>query len=251
MKAGRGLRTALLLLFLVPGLAIPPAGAKDTPSTDGQVVVLLHGHSRSSQSMKKIEAALLDLGYAVENIDYPSREMNIDDLSSYLGDRLRECCLGGKKEVHFVTHSLGGILVRYYLEREPLDSVGRVVMLSPPNSGSELADLLNDIPVVNQHTSESRRELGTGEGSVPGGLRPAEYELGIIAGDRSLLPMFSWIIPGPDDGMVSVRSTKTEGMSDFLVVPHSHTFIMNSPEVIRQVILFLEDGAFSHQREAD
>ena len=251
MRTGRGLRAALLLACLVPGLTAPTAGAKDLPSIDGQVVVLLHGHSRSSQSMKKIEAALLALGYAVENIDYPSREMNIDGLSSYLGDRLRECCLDGKKTVHFVTHSLGGILVRYYLQKEPLEGVGRVVMLSPPNSGSELADLLNDIPIVNEHTSESRRQLGTGEASIPGRLRPAEYELGIIAGDRSLIPVFSWIIPGTDDGMVSVESAKAEGMSDFLVVPHSHTFIMNSPEVIRQVILFLEDGAFSHQRKAD
>jgi triacylglycerol lipase len=201
--------------------------------------------------MQKIEDALESSGYAVENIDYPSRSMNIDGLSSYLGQELRECCLEGERTVHFVTHSLGGIVVRYYLEKHPLDNVGRVVMLSPPNSGSELADLLNDIPVVNEHTSESRLQLGTGDGSVPAQLSPADFELGIIAGDRSLIPLFSWIIPGPDDGMVSVRSAKTAGMSDFFVVPHSHTFIMNSPEVIQQVILFLESGAFSHNGETD
>jgi len=250
---GRNLLVALplALLCLLPGREVWPAYVEDTPSTDDQVVVLLHGHSRSSGSMKKIEGALLDSGYAVENIDYPSRSMNIDGLSAYLGQELGKCCLDGEKIVHFVTHSLGGIVARYYLQKHTLDNVGRVVMLSPPNSGSELADLLNDIPVVNEHTSESRRQLGTDDRSIPVQLKPPDYELGIIAGDRSLIPVFSWIIPGPDDGMVSVESAKADGMSDFLVVPHSHTFIMNSPEVIQQVILFMEKGRFSHDGEAN
>jgi len=196
--------------------------------------------------MKKLEGALAAAGDSVRNIDYPSRKLDIDGLSDLLGKELEACCAKGVSKVHFVTHSLGGIVVRYYLEKHDPENLGRVVMLSPPNSGSELADLLHDVPLAEAYTSESRLQLGTEENSVPRQLGPVDYDLGIITGDRSIVPVFSWIIPGPDDGMVSVQSAQVEGMSDFIVVPHSHTFIMNSPEVISQVTHYLENGKFDH-----
>jgi hypothetical protein len=234
----------LLIWSILLSPVVPEVLAEDLPDTDREVVVLLHGHSRTKRSMAKLEKALLKSGYTVENIDYPSRKMNVESLSEYLDGRLEKCCREGVSKIHFVTHSLGGIMVRYYLEKNEMDNLGRVVMLSPPNSGSELVDLLKDLPLVRDYTSESRLQLGTEDGGLPGKLEPVDFEVGIIAGDRSLFPLFSWIIPGPDDGIVSVRSSRTEGMTDFLVVPHSHSFIMNSPEVIRQVEHFLREGQF-------
>lgn len=234
----------LLIWSILLSPVVPEVLAADLPETDREMVVLLHGHSRTKRSMAPLEKSLLKSGYAVENIDYPSREMNIDELVKYLDSRLERCCRDSAMKVHFVTHSLGGIMVRYYLEKNEMKNLGRVVMLSPPNSGSELVDLLKDLPLVRDYTSESRLQLGTEDGDLPGRLEPVDFELGIIAGDRSLFPLFSWIIPGSDDGIVSVRSSRTEGMTDFLVVPHSHSFIMNSPEVIRQVEYFLREGLF-------
>jgi triacylglycerol lipase len=238
-----GSALALIMSAVLSPMALE-ASTNAPREADSEIVVLLHGHSRTNRSMNKIATALLESGYAVENIDYPSREMNIDGLVEHLHEKLEKCCRNSGRKVHFVTHSLGGILVRYYLEKKGMDNLGRVVMLSPPNSGSEVVDLLKDLPLVRDYTSESRLQLGTEEGGFPGKLEPVDFELGIIAGDRSLFPLFSWIIPGPDDGIVSVRSSRTEGMTDFLVVPHSHTFIMNSPEVIRQAEYFLREGRF-------
>jgi len=238
---GIALPLTLCAVLLPFGQEVP---AGEPREADSEIVVVLHGHSRTNRSMNKMKEALSKSGYAVENIDYPSREMNIDGLVEFLHERLEKCCRNSGRKVHFVTHSLGGILVRYYLEKKGIDNLGRVVMLSPPNSGSEVVDLLKDLPLVRDYTSESRMQLGTEDGGLPGRLEAVDFELGIIAGDRSLFPLFSWIIPGPDDGIVSVRSSRTEGMTDFLVVPHSHTFIMNSPEVIRQAEHFLREGKF-------
>ncbi len=236
----------IVVLCLLAFLFAFPAYAYDNSVTGKQIVILLHGHSRTSKSLRKMEKALLREGYIVENIDYPSRKMNIEDLSEYLDRKLKSCCTDKDKKLHFVTHSLGGIIVRFYLEKHETDNLGRVVMLSPPNSGSEIVDLLKDIPIVNEHTSKSRIQLGTGEESIPKQFGPVNYDLGVIAGDRSYIPLFSWIIPGPDDGMVSVQSAQAKGMSDFIVVPHTHTFIMNSQKVIEQVITFIENGEFAH-----
>ena len=141
---------------------------------------------------------------------------------------------------------MGGIVLRANLGRQLPPNLGRVVMLAPPNGGTELVDLMGKLPFLQRHMGVSRGELGTDPSGLPSRLGPVTYEVGIIAGSRSLNPLFSWLIPGADDGMVAVERTKLEGMKDFLVVPHEHTFIMNRPEVIRQTLRFLEQGSFEH-----
>ena len=152
--------------------------------------------------------------------------------------------------MHFVTHSFGGILLRYYLREKSLPNLGRVVMLSPPNGGSELADLLAKIPLVRRAAGPNRRRLGTDPGSLPAILGPVDFDLGVITGDRSLNPLFSLLIPGPDDGFVGVERAKVRGMTDFLVVPRTHTFIVRSRQVIEQTLKFLRDGSFDHHTPA-
>ena len=145
-----------------------------------------------------------------------------------------------------MTHSFGGLALRYYLETRPLPNLGRVVMLGPPSGGSELADLLRRIPLARDIAGPVRRSLGTDSESLAARLGPVRFELGVIAGNRSLNPLFSWIIPGPDDGMVSVQRARVSGMTDFLVVPRTHSFIMRSREVIAQTATFLATGRFDH-----
>jgi len=223
----------------------------DDPTADR--VVLLHGLGRTDLSMIRMESALEDRGYEVVNVSYPSTQYSIEHLATdELGPAVEACCSEPRGKVHFVTHSMGGIVLRYYLESQEVDSLGRVVMLSPPNQGSEVADWIAESPILETILGPWPEELGTGPEGVPGQLGPVNFELGIIAGNKTLNPLFSRLIPGADDGKVAVEATKVEGMTDFLVVPKSHTYIMMSDDVIAQVIHFLEHGRFRHaDTEAD
>lgn len=249
MRSASGSRVLAVLAVLAAvanGCGAPP------PAEEGaDQVVLLHGLGRSDLSMLRLKRALEKHGYRVTNVGYPSTEHSINQLSEReLAPALAACCSESGGRVHVVTHSMGGIVLRYYHEHHEIEGLGRVVMLSPPNQGSELADWAAEKPVLEKLLGPAIEQLGTGPASVPSQLGPVDFELGVIAGDRTLNPLFSRIIPGEDDGKVSVERAKVLGMADFLVVPHSHTYIMLSEDVIEQVIFFLDNGKFRHQRDA-
>ena len=229
-----------------PAAAANPASPTPAPVDDRDVVVLLHGLARTPRSMRKLEKELTKAGYRVENIGYPSTKHPIEELAELLHERLLECCASRGGKLHFVTHSMGGIVLRLYAATRTIPDMGRAVMLSPPNSGSELVDAWKKIPFARKGIGPSRGQLGTDPDSVPRTIGPVDFEVGVITGDRSLIPFFSWLIPGPDDGMVAVERARVEGMVDFLVVPHTHTFIMNSGGVIDQTKRFLREGSFEH-----
>ena len=208
-------------------------------------VVLLHGMSRSSASMVKLERALASEGYVVVNSDYPSRTQPIEKLSlDVVGGALADERLRGCSKVHFVTHSMGGILVRYYFANRKDERLGRVVMLGPPNKGSEVVDHFKGWWLFRKVIGPAGQQLGTDKDSVPNRLGPVSFELGVIAGDRSINWLNSCMIKGHDDGKVSVESTKIEGMQDHLVVHATHPFIMKNRRVITSVIAFLKSGQF-------
>ena len=211
-------------------------------------VVLLHGLARSSGSMEPLAEELRAAGYRVVNIDYPSRHYPIDELADVTVTSALDQC-NGAREVHFVTHSLGGILVRQYQASQPIERLGRVVMLGPPNHGSEVVDELGNVPGFQLLNGQAGLQLGTGESSVPSRLGPADFELGIIAGTESINLLLSTIIPGEDDGKVSVESARLEGMSDFITVPVSHPFLMQDRVVMHQVLHYLEHGSFERSPE--
>jgi triacylglycerol lipase len=212
-----------------------------------EAVILLHGLCRTSRSMDKMEQALADAGYQVLNVNYPSRTACIQKLADdAIGKAVAECRGDGATKIDFVTHSLGGILVRSYLARHPLPSLGRVVMLAPPNQGSEVVDKIGGWRLFKWINGAAGDELGTGTNSTPNRLGPATYPVGIIAGDRSINWINSLMIPGPDDGKVSVKRAKLAGMSDFIVIHTAHPFITQNREAIRQTIQFLRTGAFDH-----
>ena len=217
---------------------------------NGENVILLHGLARSSRSLEKLEAHLSSLGYRVFNIDYPSTHYSIAELAfNNLDKVVRECGRSPQNRVHFVTHSMGGIVVRYYLKFNRPLNLGRVVMLCPPNQGTELVDHLKESLFFRKTFGPAAQQLGTKKESLPLELGPVDFELGIITGDRSFYPLNSALIPGPDDGIVSVDRTKVEGMDDFLLLPYSHPFILHKEAVFEQVVHFLKQGAFRHSGE--
>jgi len=219
-------------------------GLPETYGTEG--VIMLHGLCRTSASMEKMKTALTGAGYKVVNVDYPSRTASIDQLSEkVISKAMDDPVLEGCAKVHFVTHSLGGILVRVYFSKHDTGRLGRVVMLGPPNQGSEVVDNLKEWKAFQKLNGPAGSELGTDQQSKPKTLGAVNFELGVIAGNRSINWINSMMIPGSDDGKVSVEATKVDGMKEHLVLRCTHTCIMRNPKVIEAVTFFLRDGSFA------
>ncbi len=195
--------------------------------------------------MRPMANALHDAGFTTANVDYPSQSGSIEEIAPLavnLG--LEECRTLGATKIHFVTHSLGGILLRYRNKQEPIVDLGRVVMLGPPNQGSQMIDRTRDWPGFELFSGDAGAQLGQGDDSVPRQLGPVDFELGVIAGTGTINLLMSAMLPDEDDGKVTIDETRVEGMDDFLVVGNSHRYITRSDVVFRNTVSFLRDGHF-------
>ena len=208
-------------------------------------VILLHGMCRTSASMSKMVAALQSAGYTVLNVDYPSRTASTEKLADgTITQALSDPTLAGCTQIHFVTHSMGGILVRSYFTRHTDTRLGRVVMLGPPNQGSEVVDHLRGLALFRVINGPAGDELGTAVTDTPAKLGPVNFPLGVIAGDRSINWINSLMISGKNDGKVSVERTKVAGMTEQAVVHATHPYLMRNARVIVLTLRFLKTASF-------
>ena len=230
-----------LLASLVAVFAAGHAQGDVTPRNEQ--VVLLHGILRSSAHMSDLEKYLIKKGYTVYNLDYPSTAHRLDKLAAIIAKEIAETT-DASQPLHFVGYSMGGIVTRIVLNKYRPDNLGRAVQLASPNSGSEVADFLQENWLYETIYGPAGQQLVTENAGIDGLMGPVDYEMGVIAGNFSIDPISSSIIPGDDDGKVSVESTKVRGMRDHITVRASHSFFPQNRQVHAQTFNFLRFGAF-------
>jgi len=195
--------------------------------------------------MKKLGAALDTAGWSTVTVGYPSRKFPIAALApEVVGQGVAACKALGATRIDAVTHSLGGILMRQYLNNKEIENFGRLVMLGPPNHGSEVVDNLANVPGFALLNGPAGLELSTRPDSVPNALGPVEVDVAVVAGTKSINLLLSNFLPNPDDGKVSVASARLDGMCAMLTIPVSHPFLMKNDLAIENVIAYLKTGKF-------
>jgi pimeloyl-ACP methyl ester carboxylesterase len=209
-----------------------------------EIVVLLHGIFRTKRSMRTLEKALIKQGYQVLNMGYPSTKKRITEIASVIFDEMNQISSISEYKIHFVAYSMGCLVVRELLAKHPINNVGNIVMIAPPNQGSEVADFLENNFLYKHFYGPAGMELTTHFARLNPFPR-VQHRFGVIAGNVCLDPISYFILPKDNDGKVTIESTKLEGMSDHIVLPCSHTFIIINKVVIEQVKYFLRNGQFS------
>lgn len=214
---------------------------KKLPKMSGHAVILIHGIIRSSKSFSKMADALKKDEYTVIGFDYPSTQVEITQSAEYLDQLIRS--LEGVEKISFVVHSMGGLLVRCYLKEHKDERIERMVMLGVPNLGAKMADLLKNNVLFKMIFGPAGKQLCVNGGFIDC-LPTPEFEFGIIAGCRGKETGYNPLVPGDDDGMVSVESTRLPGACDFATVPALHSFMMNHADTIAYTREFLRNGQF-------
>ncbi len=207
----------------------------------GKAVILVHGIMRSSKSFGPLEKKLRENGYLVFGFDYPSTRIPITESAEYL----RRCIesLEGISEISLIVHSMGGLVVRSMLMHNTDPRIKRMVMMGVPNKGAVPADLLKDNPLFKTFLGPAGQQLGTKDGLIPS-LPVPEFEFGVLAGGKGDKKGYNPLLPGDDDGTVSVASTRLEGASDFMMEPILHSFLMFNEKCVDATMNFLEHGKF-------
>lgn len=235
-------RKIIILIGLLPFMSARPVEAA------GDYIVLLHGIGRTKVTMLPLAGYLSWKGYNVINVDYASRKKPIEELVGDIHKVLEARHLDPSRKVNFVGYSLGGLVIRAYLSKHRPANLGSVVMIGTPNQGSEVADFLKDYSVYKKYFGPAGQQLTTDQQEIRGLLGDIDYDVGVIAGRLSIDPVSSLlIIPGSNDGKVSVERTKVSNMKDHIVLNTTHTFMINNPVVMKQARHFIEHGSFARK----
>ena len=223
--------------------------AKELPEMTGHAVILLHGIIRSSKSMSRMQKSLNEAGFVPVPFDYPSTQANLDRCSEYLDQVLKS--LNGVKKISFVTHSMGGLVVRNWLRNHKDKRLTRLVMLGTPNKGAEMADKLRNVKLFKLILGPAGQQLVSGDASDIAKLPVPEFEFACIAGARGTAEGYNPIIPGDDDGTVAVSSVMLEGAADSEVFPVLHSFLPLHAAVIKSTQCFLKSGSLRESGETN
>ena len=210
-------------------------------------VILLHGLGRDQKIMQPMAMKLQQTGYQTHNFSYASTQYPVEALAEKIYQKILMVQEQSNAPLHFVLHSLSSLIIRYLLQHYDVVNLGRVVMIAPPNHGSEVADLFKNFKFYQKLYGPAGQELVTGPKGIAARLPAADYELGIIAGDRCVIQdsLFSWFLfKGANDGKVSVVSTRLDGMKQHIILPVSHPMMPCKKVVIEQVAAFIKSGQF-------
>jgi len=219
------------------------------PSPAPSTIILLHGFAGLAIMNRPLAHRLRRLGYRPVEIGYDSWGQSLDRICACLEPQLSR--LNGEETVHIVAHSMGGLVARALIHRRRPARLGKVIMLGTPNGGSEVADFLDRTPWLRPVLGRAAPALITHRPAAVDDLfGPVDYELGIIAGDRPLMPgAASRLLPAPSDGKVSVASTRLAGAADHIILPLSHSMLPYHELAHRQISHFLEHGLFAHDEQ--
>ncbi len=243
----------ILLLFLTTSCIWKKQeyfSAKNNMTDNVETVIVLHGIARTNRQTYLLSKRIAENGFEVYNITYPSTEYTIEELADILNNKFTELDLDKKEKINIVAHSLGGIVVRAYVNKYKPKNLEKIVMISTPNNGSELADFFKNWKLYKDIYGLAGQELTTNNEKLVKAIGDRIYEnykVGIIAGSTSFNPIFSSMLLGKDDGVVSVESTKLEGMQDHITVKVLHGIGLYGEKIPKLVVSFLKDGKFDRK----
>lgn len=217
---------------------------EDQPPKQNDYVVLLHGILLPSLHLYTLAKFLSAHGYTVFNVNYPSTKYPLEELIPRTAKQIDDLLIDKNRKVHFVGFSMGGIMARGIIAQHRPQNLGRVVQIGTPNHGSEVADFWKNNILFKKIFGPAGQQLTTHYDLAPL-LGNVDYELGVLAGNFTFDPVSSYIIHSPNDGKVSVESTKLEGMRDHITLSASHTFFPFNKTAHEQVLAFIKNGQFN------
>ncbi len=213
---------------------------RNLPPMSGKAVVLVHGIIRSSKSFAAMKERLQQSGYQVFGFDYPSTHVKIEESAGYLQRALTS--LEGIDEINFVVHSMGGLVVRACLTEFSDPRLHRMVMLGVPNQGARMANLVRENTLYRVVFGPAGQQLVEDPEGFLASLPTPNFPFAVVAGAKGTLNGFNPLIPGDDDGTISVSCTRLPGAADFMGVPVLHSFLMGNEQVIAATDRFLRTG---------
>ncbi|HIK92956.1 MAG TPA: alpha/beta fold hydrolase [Planctomycetes bacterium] len=225
------------------------AAEEKLPAMSGRAAVLIHGIGRSSKSFDAMAKALQKDGYTVVSFDYPSTRVPIQDSAEYLHRVLES--LDGIESIDIVVHSMGGLVLRSYLQKHNDTRLHRAVMLGVPNNGAQVADFLKNNPVFKMILGPAGQQLVTESDGLISSLPAPDFEFGVLAGGRGAAKGYNPLLPGDNDSTVTVASTRLPGARDFICIPVIHSFLMSDQKAITATRCFLKHGQFEKDRVPD